>query len=299
MDDTGWGTVVSLLKTIVVNIGWATVILSAIAACVGTALGAGMVVYLQGRKSKAVRKTAISALTLLKEYADTKTPKYTDAQNAFNIKFNMAQKRSMLVALHKIGVPIEIPVSGLSAIENVYFSDKKILTKEIDEMIEQINNGSCDNLYFTDVDIYFSEGLRRKAMRETAKKFVNEIMKKSSLNMGNSIVDYHGLINNLTVGEFNVIAVFRIETYRREFYDISGNANIQSMDELVREIERGLWDRYLGWDYDSYMNNKLQRDSMQSVAEIGKALPAFVSNLLSAPQQAPGRPDEPDQNHSK
>jgi len=272
-----------------------SIVLSLCSGVIGTLAGSGIVIYAQGMKNRAIRKTAVSALSILKGYAGTTTPKYTDAQNEFNIKFNMAQKRSMLVALHKIGVPIEIPVSGLSSIENVSFLDKKILAKEVDDMIEQIKNGGVDNLFFTDVDIYFSEGLRRKAMRDTAKKFVNEIMKKSSLNMDNNNIDYHGLINNLTIGEFNVIAVLRIETYKREFYNNNGDANIQSMDELVRDIDRGLWDRYLGWDYDSYMNIKLQRNSMQNMTD---ALPTLI-NLLNAPQQAPGRPDEPDQNHFK
>lgn len=248
------------------DIGWGTIVLSLCAALIGTAVGSGVVIYAQGIRNKKLRKIAISALDLLEGYAGTTTNKYTDAQNEFNKKFNMAQKRAILVALHKIGLPIEIPISGLSSIEHVTFLKKDISIQEIKDMRAQVKNGNCDHLFFSDVDLYFSEGLRRRAMRDIAKMFVENIMKKCSVDLTEQVVNYPKEIDSLTVGEDNIIAVFRMVTQERKFYDHEGKANTQAMDLLIKEIDRGLWDGYLGWDQTAYIHMKMQLRVLQNNA---------------------------------
>lgn len=273
-----------------------TIVLSLGAALIGTLAGSGTVAYLQGTRNRAARKTAIKALALLKKYADeTKSKEYTKAQEQFNKDFNMAQKRSMLVALHKLGVPIEIPVSGLSSIDNISFLDKVISKKEFDDMIEQIKNGSCDNLFFSDVDVYFSEGLRRKEMRDIAKKFVEDVMKKSSLNTGMTKLIYPDSQDKFSVGELNTIATFRAETLNRKFYNDNGKANIESMDGLIKEIERGLWDTYIGWDFDSYMNSRLRQPQKTLQEEVE----ATMKGLIPSFQEIMFGTNTPQQNKEK
>lgn len=51
---------------------------------------------------------AVKALDIFKEYAQHKKS-YADSANEFNTKLNVSEKRAVVVALHKLGVPFEAP----------------------------------------------------------------------------------------------------------------------------------------------------------------------------------------------
>ena len=46
-------------------------------------------------------------------------------------------------------------------------------------MIQQIEKGNCDNLFFIDIESYFTSNLRLNAVRNVGKKYVEEVQSKS------------------------------------------------------------------------------------------------------------------------
>lgn len=88
---------------------WLSPLISgAIGALIGTFGGAYFLHWKQEKKIKNVRLMAIKALDILKEYAQQKKS-YADTANEFNTKLSISEKRAVVVALHKLGVPFETP----------------------------------------------------------------------------------------------------------------------------------------------------------------------------------------------
>lgn len=76
-----------------------------IGALVGTFFGTYFLARKQENKIDKVRNIAIKGLNIIKGYAkDKKT--FSAANNEFNSKINIAEKRAILVAMHKLGIPI-------------------------------------------------------------------------------------------------------------------------------------------------------------------------------------------------
>ncbi len=53
-----------------------------------------------------------------------------------------------------------------------------------------------------------------------------------------------------------------------DYFKGDGNPDNDKIDVLIKEIEIGLWDNYLFWDYDSYQNMR----SQNSLATIVQAV---------------------------
>lgn len=263
---------------------YGTIVLSLLSALIGTALGAGIILYAQGLKNNNTRKLAGSALKFIKEYAKKKNT-YVAARDGFNNRFNLAEKRAIIVALHKIGIPIDIPTSGLFSIQQISFLDEEIVEKEIDDMIAQIKSGNCDHFFFADVDLYINENVRMKAIRNIAKKYVEKVMKKSQAHVTENKIQTPMGLKEFTVGEQSIIGVFRLRTNDLSYYQVDGTPNIAEMDKLISEIEIGLWDYVLQWDYESYFNMSTQRRSAEVLCNFEGLLPMlstlFPSNSTS------------------
>ena len=121
---------------------------------------------------------AVKALNIFKGYAQQKKC-YADAASEFNTKLSISEKRAVVVALHKLGVPFETPTKDTFDIKNIRFKDIAIDKDEITTMIVQINKGNCDNHFFTDIESYFTSNLRLNAVRNVGKKYVEEVHAKS------------------------------------------------------------------------------------------------------------------------
>ncbi|EHS6170551.1 hypothetical protein KWA75_001973, partial [Salmonella enterica] len=77
-------------------------------------------IYRDKTKNNGVRHIAIKSLELFISYAKSNKT-FKTAENDFNNKFSIPEKRAILVALHKIGVPVTTPSTSLFNISTVEF----------------------------------------------------------------------------------------------------------------------------------------------------------------------------------
>ena len=233
----------------------------AIGALIGTYGGSYFLHWKQEKKIKNVRSMAVKALYIFKEYAQHKKS-YADSANEFNTKLNVSEKRAVVVALHKIGIPFEISTKDDFDIKNLRLKDIIIDRDEIDAMILQVEKGNCDNLFFIDIESYFTSNLRLNAVRNVGKKYVEEVQSKSRVEKDapNTIVSQPDWHKVFSPGELQIIFVLRIQLANTAYFLPDGNADPVKMKTLIREIEIGLWDNYLFWEYESYQNIRAQHN---------------------------------------
>ncbi len=241
----GWNILFSLLSGIA-------------GALIGTYLGS---VFLHWHKVKNVRAIAIKALNIFKSYAEQKKS-YAEATCQFNNDLTISEKRAVVVALHKLGVPFKIPTKESFNIKNLKFKNVIIEANENTSMIEQINKGNCDNLFFSDVESYFTSNLQVYAMRNVGKKYVEEVFAKSSFDISDQVRPFKNPDNwerLFTPGELQTISVLLIKLWDQSYFTSEGKINLDTIQPLLNEIEIGLWDKYLSWDLDAYLNMREQR----------------------------------------
>lgn len=212
----------------------------------------------QSLKYGKIRSIAIKALNIFEGYAK-RGQTYDMVSSEFNNRLDIVEKRSVLVALCKLGIPIVQPVGDTFRIEDVKFEKKEICKEVIQLMKGQVKEGNCDSLFFSDIDTYFSSNTRLLAVRSVAKKYVDIDFSKSKCDMVNMVVNHPLPLSDLfTPGEQNILNVFRTRSCWTDYFDKTGNAIPQKMEELKKEIDLGLWDTYLFWDWESYQNMQNQ-----------------------------------------
>ena len=236
-----------------------TILLSLLTALIGAFIGTFVGTCLINRKSenkiKEIRKIAIKGLNIIKKYSSTKGT-YCNAKDDFNNTLTIAEKRTVLVSLHKIGVPIEMPIGNTFDIKNINFLSKFIDKDEIEGMIIQINNGHCDDMFFLDADKYFTENTKIKTIRNIGVKLITEVLNKSIYNSKSNMLTYpENWIDKFSYGEHQIIGVFWSLLKNPIFFDKqTGNPKEEKINELIKDVEIGLWDVYLQWDYDAYQS---------------------------------------------
>ncbi len=195
---------------------------------------------------------------------------YADVEKQFNNDINIVEKRAILVALHKIGIPIDLSTKDVFDINNICFEDKRIDKDEIDGMILQIDKGHCDSLFFMDIESYFTSNLRLTAVRNVAKKFVKQVLSESALNINTSptIIYPNNWTCNFTLGELQTIAVFAERLANAYYFATDNKPDIQKINVLIKEVEIGLWDNYLFWDLEAYQNMKAQSGLANTVQQV-------------------------------
>ena len=213
----------------------------------------------QEKKIKNVRAMAVKALDVFKAYAKKS---YIETVSEFNNKLTISEKRAIVVALHKIGVPFEMPTKDAFDVRNLRLKDIVIDKDEIDGMIQQIEKGNCDNLFFEDIESYFTSNLRLNAVRNVGKKYVEETLSKSYLRRGtpDQIVRPDDWYKSYTPGELQTIFVLSKQLANSSYFLSDGKIDREKIGVLIREIEIGLWDTYLFWEYESYQNIRAQYD---------------------------------------
>lgn len=243
------------MTTVLINI-----IIPILAALLGGFVGAWFQnLFLQHRTNK-VRKIAIRGLRVFKKYAkDGQT--YDIVASDFNNELNVVEKRAVLVALCKLGIPVVKPVDNVFDIAHIRFEHVVISKDSLFLMTEQINKGNCDTMFFSDVDEYFSSNSRLYATRAVAKKYVDIDLSKCSLEKNNQQITHPTLTTTLfTPGELNVLNVFRYHTNLDTYFDGTGKADQSKMQQLKKEIDLGLWDTYLFWDWEAYQSVRNQNN---------------------------------------
>ena len=98
---------------------------------------------------------------------------------SYNTDLTVAEKRTIIVLLHKLGIPIIVPTNEAFDIHRIHFADRIIDEREIDGIVLQINQRHCDNLFFIDAESYFGANRQYITVREVGKRYVREVLAKS------------------------------------------------------------------------------------------------------------------------
>lgn len=216
----------------------------------------------EDKKMTAVRSIATKALDIIKHY---KNQSFNNAENQFNTDLTIAQKRTIIVLLHKLGIPIIIPANEVFDIHRIHFSDRIIDESEIDGIILQINQKHCDNLFFLDAEDYFNSNRQYVTIREVGKKYVKTVLAKSIYNTETNQITYpNGWWTNFGLGEYLSLRIFHEIACSDRLYDQKGVAIQEKLDQLLHEIDMGLWDNYLLGNYEFYKNAKVQIEMSNS-----------------------------------
>lgn len=248
-----------------------TIIISCATAFLGGLVGTYGSSYFIARKQEErqenIRKIALQALDIFKDY-DGKT--YHDAENEFNTKLSITEKRIILVALYKIGIPIFAENIGKFSLENVSFMSKEVTEKEIINMKAQIDSGNCDNLFFEDPEDYFNKNILDKYKRNIAIKFIRNVLIPSQIsNDEQSIVYPENWWDSFSIGEINIALVFKTKLADPILYDKNTKQIKQEkIEEIINEVNIGLWDTYLYWAYEAFSNVQTQKSAADKVLDM-------------------------------
>ena len=232
---------------------------------IGTYGGARFLNLREDYKMKKVRAIAIKALDVIKKYSKQS---YMNAESDFNTSLSITEKRMVIVALHKLGIPMGVPANEVFDIRKIHFLDKMIDKDEIDGIVFQIEKGYCDNLFYQDPDSYFAANYTLFAMRNAGKKYVKEILSKMVINPETK--QFKEPMNDLsqifTLGEFKAIQVLRELVRDQMYFDENGLPIKEKLDTLIKDIDMGLWDSYLMWNYEAYQSVMMQIQMGQVIA---------------------------------
>lgn len=239
---------------------------------IGTYCGARFLNKREEDKMGKVRTIGIKALNVLKKYSKQS---YKNAENDFNTSLSLVEKRTVLVALHKLGIPIGTHADEPFDIKNVYFIDTKIDEDVISDIILQIQKGYCDHLFYIDPDKHFAANNTLYTFRKAAKKYVNKVLAKSTLDIQqNLMTSPSNWESQFSLGELKPILIFKDQVNVPLNFDDKGNPKSENIKSLFREIDLGLWDSYLMWNYEAYQNIKIQ-------SQMGNILSAWSINQQS------------------
>lgn len=241
-----------------------TVLATAVGGWIGAYLGSKYRENKEAKDKEKIRSIPISALNIIKSYAGDS---YRKAEGEFNNALSIAEKRTCIVALHKLGIPIGIPSNEIFNIREVKFVDAIVDGRQIEDMILQIRKGYCDNLFYIDPESYFASNFTLFAIRNVAKRYISQILAKSRVDTEkNVLVEPIEMGNNFTLGEFKVIQVFKEQIRDQNYFDTNGVPIKEKVDSLLKEIDLGLWDSYLTLNYEAYMSFKAQSQMVNLIS---------------------------------
>lgn len=104
---------------------WKEIIIALLSALVGTYFGTFFLSKREESKMKKVRNIALRAIKIIQGYAKS-SGTYDMANAELNAKLNIAEKRAVIVALHKLGLPIQTPVNAPFDIKDIKLNNEMI-----------------------------------------------------------------------------------------------------------------------------------------------------------------------------
>lgn len=271
------------------TLDWTPVLTGAISAIIGgfigTYCGSVFINRENNKKYKDAREIAIKALDIFAKYKDKK---YEDASNEFNVSLSRAEKRIILVALHKVGIPIVNEKFVKSNDYSIIFRNEVIKENDISAMKSQINSGKYDHLFFDDPDDYFSRNALRDYKRSIAIKYLNNVFIRTKLAADKKTVQYpENWVKEFTFGEMNIVFIIREKLLETSIYeDTTGLPKQQCVQDIINEINIGLWDAYLDWAYEAFSNVQVQKNFANIAINMMSAnqCASSVTNPIHAPQ---------------
>ena len=231
----------------------------------------------ESHEKEIVRNIAIKALNILKSYAGKS---FREAEGEFNKSMSIAEKRTVVVALHKLGIPFGVPSNETFNIREIHFMDIIVNENDIDGIIHQITKGYCDNLFYIDPDTYFASNFTLFAMRNAGKKYVKDILARSKVNTETNVLTEPAELGTVfTLGEYKAIQVLREQVRDQMYFDKNGEPIKEKIDTLLKDIDLGLWDSYLMWNYENYQSVKAQIQMGQMICNPSVVKPVPVMKV--------------------
>ena len=122
--------------------------------------------------------------------------------------------------------------------------------------------GNCHYSKIISNSRYFTSNLRLNAVRNAGRKYVEEVHAKSYIEREkpDTIINPSDWYKQFTPGELQTILVLRTQLANTDYFSQNGQADAKKIKDLIREIEIGLWDNYLFYDYESFMNVRAQHN---------------------------------------
>lgn len=210
----------------------------------------------EDKKMAEVRDIAIRALEIIKRYSKQS---YCVAENEFNNSLSITDKRSVIVLLHKLGIPIYVAANDTFDIHKIHFADRIIDKEEIEGIEFQISQKHCDNLFYIDAENYFNSNRQLTAIRDVGKKYIRNVLAKSHYNSETKQVRYpDDWVPKFGLGEYMSLRILHEQACSDMIYDKSGNPIPERIEQMLHEVDMGLWDNCLFGNYEMYKNAKAQ-----------------------------------------
>lgn len=232
---------------------------------IGTYFGSYLLQKFQEGKIEKVRLIAINALKILKKYSNKP---FSTAENEFNTSLSIVEKRSIIVALHKLGIPIGTMSDEAFNINEIHFVGGFVVDeKNLSDISKQIEEGYCDQLFYIDPEKHFTANYALYALRNAAKRYVNKVLKNSRLdNNTNAVETPLNWGNDFSLGELKSVVIFSEQVNVPFIFSDDGKPKIERLESLLKEIDLGLWDSYLTWNYEIYRNAMCQLKIGQQIS---------------------------------
>lgn len=111
-------------------------------------------------------------------------------------------------------------------------------------------------MFFEDIENHFNSNIRLYAVRSIGKKYVEDVLSKSHIDKEkpNWVLYPIDWSKRFTPGEFQTILVLHLQFANVNYFTLEGIPDPAAIETLLREIEIGLWDNYLFFEYESFQN---------------------------------------------
>ena len=210
----------------------------------------------EDEKMADVRAIAIKALGIIKKYSKQS---YCMAESDFNTSLKITDKRSIIVLLHKLGIPVFVPADETFDIHKIHFADRIIDQDEIEGMEFQVIQKRCDYLFYIDAENYFNSNRQLTAIRDVGKKYIRNVLAKSIFDTKTKQVSYpDSWVKTFGPGEYLSIRTLHEQACLDMVYNLDGKVDPNRIEQMIHEVDMGIWDNSLLGNYEMYKSAKMQ-----------------------------------------